>query len=215
MAKYPIYLDLKNTQAVVIGAGSVAARKVKTLLKAGARVKVITKEVKSDFEESCKGLDIKILKTEYSASHLADAFLVIAATDDHELNTRIYNDCQTLKILCNVVDVPQLCNFYVPSVIQQGDLQVAISTNGKCPAYAAHLKRKFQKLISADHARFLDCLDDIRKQIISSGIPSADRKALLIRLADDESFETFLKKGSDVWKQNAIKLLSAKKTKSG
>ena len=154
MAKYPIYLDLSNAQAVVIGAGSVAARKVKTLIRAGAKVRVITKEIEQAFEELCKGLDIEILITEYAKSHLSDAFLVIAATDNSELNTQIYNDCQDLKILCNVVDVPHLCNFYVPSVIRQGDLQIAISTNGKCPAYAAHLRRKFEQLITEDHARF-------------------------------------------------------------
>lgn len=211
MAKYPIYLDLTGTQAVVVGAGSVAARKVKTLLRAGANVRVVTKTVEKDFEESCKGLDIELLKTEYSSSHLADAFLVIAATDNNELNTQIYNDCQGLKILCNVVDVPELCNFYVPSIVQQGDLQLAISTNGKCPAYAAHLRRKFQELITVDHARFLDSLDGMRQEIIASGISLEDRKTLLVRLADDESFETFLTKGPDVWKQMALEMLSAEK----
>jgi precorrin-2 dehydrogenase/sirohydrochlorin ferrochelatase len=213
MAKYPIYLDLTDTVAVVVGAGSVAARKVKTLLGAGARVRVITRTIEKDFEESCKGLDIEILMSEYSKSHLADAFLVIAATDDHSLNTQVYNDCKALKILCNVVDVPELCNFYVPSIIRQGDLQVAISTNGKCPAYAAHLKRMFQKLITEDHARFLDCLDFIRKGIIASGIPITDRKTLLVRLSDDASFELFLKQGPDIWKKMALDLLSANRNK--
>jgi len=211
MAKYPIYLDLTGTQAVVVGAGSVAARKVKTLLRAGANVRVVTKTVEKDFEESCQGLDIELLKTEYSSSHLADAFLVIAATNDNKLNTRIYNECQDLKILCNVVDVPDLCNFYVPSVLRQGDLQIAISTNGKCPAYAAHLRRTLEKLITEDHARFLDGLDDIRKEIIASGIPLADRKTLLIKLANDDSFEMFLKEGPHIWKQKSLKMLSAKR----
>lgn len=214
MAKYPIYLDLTGTQAVVVGAGSVGARKVKTLLRAGANVRVLTKTIEKDFEESCKDLDIEILKSEYSSSCLTDAFLVIAATDDNELNTRIYNDCQGLKILCNVVDVPDLCNFYVPSIVRQGDLQIAISTNGKCPAYAAHLRRKFQELITEDHARFLNSLDDIRKTIIASGIPLEDRKTLLVKLADDESFEMFLGKGQDAWKQTAMEMLSAKQNES-
>lgn len=213
MAKYPIYLDLTNAQAVVVGAGSVAARKVKTLLQAGATVKVVTKAVEKDFDEICKGLTIEIVISDYERSHLKEAFLVIAATDDPELNTRIYNDCQSLKILCNVVDVPHLCNFYVPSVIRQGDLQIAISTNGKCPAYAAHLRRKFEKLITEDHAAFLDCLDDIRKEIIATEIPLADRKTLLVKLANDDSFEMFLKEGPQVWKQTSLKMLSAKRNK--
>jgi len=210
MAKYPIYLELMGVQTVVIGAGSVAARKVKTLLEAGANVRVVTKEVEKDFSRACEGLNIEIIISEYSRSFLDDAFLVIAATDDPELNTRIYNDCQDLKILCNVVDVPPLCNFYVPSIVRQGDLQIAISTNGKCPAYAAHLRRTFEKLITEDHGRFLECLDDIRKEIISSGISLENRKALLVRLADDVSFDAFLSKGPQAWKENAMEMLSAK-----
>jgi precorrin-2 dehydrogenase/sirohydrochlorin ferrochelatase len=214
MVKYPIYLDLTNTRAVVVGAGSVAARKVKTLLQAGAAVKVVTLAVEKDFDDICKGLDIEIVISDYQRSHLKEAFLVIAATDDPELNTRIYNDCQSLKILCNVVDVPHLCNFYVPSVIRRGDLQIAIGTNGKCPAYAAHLKRTLEKLITENHARFLDCLDEIRQKIITTGLSLDDRKALLVQLADDASFEVFVEKGPEIWKQQANQLLSEKLTQA-
>lgn len=210
MAKYPIYLDLTGVRAVVIGAGSVASRKVKSLLEAGAKVRVVTKTVEKDFEKFCRGFDIEILQTAYSKAHLADAFLVIAATDDETLNTQVYHDCQDLKILCNVVDVPALCNFYVPSVIRRGDLQIAVSTNGKCPAYAAHLRRTFQQLITEDHAAFLDALEEIRKTIISSGIPLEDRKTLLVGLADDESFRSFLDNGPAVWKQAALDMLTAR-----
>lgn len=210
MSKYPIYLDLTNAQAVVIGAGSVAARKVKTLLQAGANVKVVTKAVESDFQEICQGLPIEVVISDYSQSHLEDAFLVIAATDDHDLNTRIYNDCQSMKILCNVVDVPHLCNFYVPSIVRRGDLQIAISTNGKCPAYAAHLRRTFEKLITDDHARFLDCLDEIRQEIISTDLSLEERKTLLVRLAEDASFGAFLQQGPQAWKEQAKEMLSEK-----
>ena len=212
MAKYPIYLDLTGVRAVVIGAGSVAARKIKKLLEAGARVRVVTKTIEKDFDEYCQGFDIEILQTAYSKTHLADAFLVIAATDDEKLNTQVYHDCQDLKILCNVVDVPPLCNFYVPSVIRRGDLQIAISTNGKCPAYAAQLRRTFQKLITDDHAAFLDGLEEIRQVIISSGIPLEDRKTLLVGLADDESFRSFLDNGPAAWKQAALDMLATRQT---
>lgn len=207
MAKYPIYLDLTNVQAVVVGAGSVAARKVKTLLHAGAAVKVVTKAVKEDFNEVCKGLAIEIVISDYERSHLKDAFLVIAATDNPELNTRVYNDCQSLKILCNVVDVPHLCNFYVPSVIRKGDIQIAISTNGKCPAYAAHLRRKFEKLLTEDHGNFLDLLDEARQWIIRQ-VPKPERKELLSKLSMDDSFDYFLEKGASAWKSMAQQLIA-------
>ena len=100
------------------------------------------------------------------------------------------------------MDVPHLCNFYVPAVIRQGDLQIAISTNGKCPAYAAHLRRKFQELITEEHGQFLDCLDEARQWVIQQ-VPADKRKEVLSKLADDASFQLFLEKGVDDWKSMA------------
>ena len=207
MAKYPIYLELEDAQAVVIGAGSVAARKAKTLVATGANVKVIARNIEPAFQELCEGLPIEIIQGDYSKEHLHDAFLVIAATNDNTLNTQIFEDCQALKILCNVVDVPPLCNFYVPAVIQRGDLQVAISTNGRCPAYAGHLRRKFQELITEDHGRFLMVLDYARQLVIQQ-IPPAQRKGLLSQLAEDVSYQYFLDNGNDAWKLMAKKLIA-------
>ena len=207
MSKYPIYLELQTKQAVLIGAGSVAARKASALVAAGANVRVVAQTVEPVFEESCKELPIEIIRDSYSKKYIQDAFLVIAATNDNTLNTEIYGHCQASGILCNVVDVPHLCNFYVPAVVQQGDLQVAISTNGKCPAYAAHLKRKLRELITEEHGKFLDLLDDARQLIIRQ-IPPAKRKELLSKLVEDKSFQFFLKNGPDAWKQMAQKLIT-------
>ena len=204
MPKYPIYLELEDTHAVVIGAGSVAARKAKTLVATGANVKVVARTIEPVFKELCEGLPIEIIQGDYSKEHLQDAFLVIAATNDNTLNTQIFDDCQALKTLCNVVDVPPLCNFYVPAVIQRGDLQIAISTNGKCPAYAGHLRRKFQELITEDHGRFLKVLDYARQLVIQQIAP-AKRKGLLSKLADDDSYQYFLDNGDDAWKLMAQK----------
>ena len=206
MSKYPIYLELQDKQAVVVGAGSVAARKAKTLVATGANVKVVARTFEPAFQELCEGLPLEMVQDDYSKEHLHDAFLVIAATNDNDLNTQIFEDCQELKALCNVVDVPPLCNFYVPAVIQRGDLQIAISTNGKCPAYAGHLRRKFQELISDDHGRFLDALDWARQAVIKNILPQK-RKALLSKLADDDSYQLFLENGIEDWKLMAEKLI--------
>jgi precorrin-2 dehydrogenase/sirohydrochlorin ferrochelatase len=206
MPKYPIYLELKDKQAVVIGAGSVAARKTKTLVATGAAVRVVAKNIEPVFEEICQGLDIELIQDSYRRSYIEDAFLAVAATNNNQLNTEIFEDCQALKVLCNVVDVPHLCNFYVPAVIRQGDLQIAISTNGKCPAYAGHLRRKFQTLITEENGKFLDLLDEVRQQITSQ-VPAEKRKELLSKLADDQSFQLFLDQGQADWKSMAQKLI--------
>lgn len=206
MPKYPIYLELQDKQAVVIGAGSVAARKAKTLVATGARVTVIARTIEPVFHEICGDLPLETIQAEYSKDCLQHAFLVIAATDDNALNQTIFQDCQQLKILCNVVDVPHLCNFYVPAVVKRGDLHLAISTNGKCPAYAGYLRRKFQALITEDHGRFLDLLDEARQSIINT-IPAAKRKDLLSQLANDASYQFFLDNGSEAWRQMAQKTM--------
>ena len=207
MPKYPIYLELQDKQAVVIGAGSVAARKTKTLVSTGANVRVVAQNIEPAFKELCEGLPITITQGHYSKEHIQDAFLVIAATDDNALNTEIFEDCQKLKTLCNVVDVPHLCNFYVPAVINRGDLQLAISTNGKCPAYAGRLRRKFQELITEDHGRFLELLDSARQSVIDK-IQAHKRKEVLARLSDDDSYQLFLEKGPADWKAMSEKLIS-------
>ena len=211
MSKYPIYLELQDKKAVVIGAGAVAARKAKTLCATGSNVTVVARKIEPTFQEVCQGLPIEIIQADYSKRYIQDAFLVIAATDDNALNTQIFEDCQQLRVLCNVVDVPNLCNFYVPAVIKCGDLQLAISTNGKCPAYAGHLRRKFQKLVTENHGRFLDALEEARQSVINQ-VPPEKRKDLLSKLADDDSYHSFLDNGIDAWKSKAEKLIAEYQT---
>jgi precorrin-2 dehydrogenase/sirohydrochlorin ferrochelatase len=203
MAKYPINLDLTEKRVVVIGAGPVAARKVISLCDAGADILVIAKKIHPEFDQLCKGLPISILKEPYNHDHLENATLTIAATSDNELNKQIYADCKTRNILCNVVDVPPLCDFYVPALINCGALQIAIGTDGKCPAYAAQIRRKLEKLFTEDHADFLDALDTQRKIIVAGAIPPKNRKAALKKLAADESFDLFTKKDPQAWNQYA------------
>ena len=207
MAKYPINLDLTEKRVVVIGAGSVAARKVISLCDAGADILVIAKKIHPEFDQLCKDLPIAILREPYNPNHLENATLTIAATSDNELNKHIYADCKTRNILCNVVDVPTLCDFYVPAVINRGSLQIAIGTDGKCPAYAAQIRRKLEKLFTADHANFLDALDTQRKIIVAGAIPQKNRKPALKKLAADESFDIFKKEGPQVWQQYAEKTI--------
>lgn len=209
MAKYPIYLDLAGRKTLVIGAGSVASRKVLSLCQAGAKVLVVAKRIDETFEVTCKDLEIEVITGAYSKQHLKDAVLAIAATNDTELNTQIYNDCREMNVLCNVVDVPDLCDFYVPAVLQRGDLQIAIGTNGKSPAYAGHLKRNLEELFTRDHGRFLDELEIIRQYVIENVEPQM-RKPILAELVNDESFELFLKKGAELWQKNAKKTIDLK-----
>jgi len=207
MAKYPIFLELGSRRVVVIGGGAVAVRKVQALLTAGARVVVVAERIDDMMTALCRGTDAELIKSKYSKNYLAGALLAIAATNNHELNKQIYKDCQELEVLCNVVDVPELCDFFVPAVVKRGNLQIAIGTEGQCPAYAGHTRKKLEAIFTEQHGEFLDELETLRKKIIQNVPDPADRKTALGQLADDESFEYFVENGSAQWHAFADELI--------
>lgn len=209
MAKYPIYLDLEGRRVVVIGAGNVAARKVQSLIPTGARIVVVAEHATTVFQDACEGANIEVVISSYSKDYLAGAVLAIAATNDTALNNRIYKDCQQLEVLCNVVDVPQLCDFYVPALVERGSLQITVGTDGKCPAYSGHLRRKLEEMFTDRHGLFLEELDKIRKHIIATVDDGAQRKAILGQLVKDESFDYFIKNGPQAWQESAMETINS------
>jgi len=208
MAKYPIFLELCGRRTVVIGGGAVAVRKAQALLAASARVVVVSKHTDDALTALCQSTNAELIKSRYSKDYIAEAVLVIAATNKPELNRRIYKDCQELEILCNVVDSPELCDFLVPAVVKRGDLQIAVGTEGHCPAYAGHLRKKLEQIFTNKHGEFLAELEMLRKRIIKDVPNHADRKALLGQLVDDKSFEYFIQNGSAQWQGYADRLIS-------
>lgn len=200
MAKYPIYLEISGKKVVVIGAGSVAAGKVKSLCDAGANVTVISRSVTPDFTAMCTDLDFALIEGEYSREYLSSAVMVIAATDDTRLNTAVYSDCNRLGILCNVVDVPELCDFYVPAVVRRGPLQIAIGTDGSSPVFAAKVRERLEGIFTEDHGRFVTSLGDLRGRLLDE-VPDYDKRKQIFRLlSSDESFDHFVKHGIDSWR---------------
>lgn len=207
MAKYPIFLELGSRRVVVIGGGAVAVRKVQALLNAGARVVMVAERIDDILTALCQGMDAKLIKSKYSKNYLAGALLAIAATNNNDLNKQIYKDCQELEVLCNVVDVPELCDFFVPAVVKRGDLQIAIGTEGRCPAYAGHTRKKLEAIFTEQHGEFLAELEKLRKKVINEVSDPADRKIVLGQLADDESFEYFAENGPAQWQAFAAKMI--------
>jgi precorrin-2 dehydrogenase/sirohydrochlorin ferrochelatase len=112
-----------------------------------------------------------------------------------------------LEVLCNVVDEPELCDFFVPAVVKRGDLQIAIGTEGHCPAYAGHIRKKLEKIFTEEHGQFLAELEALRKQIITDVAEPTERKAMLGELADDKSFEYFVANGPAQWRTFAEELI--------
>ena len=207
MAKYPIFLELGSRRVVVIGGGTVAVRKVQALLAAGARVVVVAERIDDMLTALCRGMDAELIMSKYSKNYLAGALLAIAATNNNDLNKQIYKDCQELEVLCNVVDVPEFCDFFVPAVVKRGDLQIAIGTEGRCPAYAGHIRKKLEAIFTEQHGEFLAELEKLRKKVIQEVPDPSDRKTVLGQLADDESFEYFAENGPAKWQTFADKMI--------
>jgi len=214
MSKYPIFLELSGRRAVVIGAGAVAARKAQGLLQAGARLTVVAEQSADAVLTLCRNANAELIKSKYSKDFLVGATLVIAATNNRQLNEQIYKDCQELEILCNAVDQPDLCDFFVPAVVKRGDLQIAIGTEGSCPAYSGHMRKKLAQIFTEQHGQFLTLLQAVRKDVIECITSGPDRKTLLGRLVDDESFEYFRQNGPDAWRSRAEKIIKEYKTTS-
>jgi precorrin-2 dehydrogenase/sirohydrochlorin ferrochelatase len=187
----------------------VAVRKAGPLLEAGARLVVVAHKPSDAITDLCTHHDAELIRDRYSKQYLAQAALVIAATDDLKVNEQVYQDCQELEILCNVVDDPQRCDFFVPAVVKRGDLQIAIGTEGYCPAYAGHLRKKLEAELTEEHGQFLVELERVRREVIEQVPASADRKALMGKLVDDESFEYFRANGPAAWRERAQALVTA------
>ena len=208
MAKYPVFLELVGRRVVVIGGGAVAARKAQTILAAGARLVVVADQIDDVLAALCQHTEAELIRSRYSSHYLTGALLAIAATNNRNLNKKIYADCQQLQILCNVADEPELCDFFVPAVVKKGALQIAIGTDGDCPAYAGHIRKKLEQIFTEQHGRFLAELQTLRNRIINELQKPADRKILLGKLVDDESFEYFVEKGPTAWRSRSEKIIT-------
>ena len=207
MAKYPLFLDLKNRPVLVVGGGSVAVQKAKALLDAGAQVTVVAKELCACMEALCQQQDIPTHITAYKTDLLGDAILCIAATNDRQVNESVFHDCRERRILCNVVDVPDLCDFYVPALVKRGALQIAIGTEGYSPAYAGQLRRQLETQFTDTHGEFVNHLRQ-QRQVVIKEVEEAKRKDVLIKMAQEESFKIFAEQGPQAWQNFAKQLIA-------
>ncbi len=182
MRYYPVNLDIQNRKCLVVGGGSVGTRKVMTLLDCGAIVTVVSPDVTEQLSELANNGKIELIKRDYRSSDLDGMFLVIGATDNEELNSRIHSDSEKLNKLCNIADRPNVCNFILPSVVSRGDLVIAISTSGKSPAFAKKLRKDLEKEFGMEYAEFLKLMGAIRKKLLAEAHAPEAHKPLFEQL---------------------------------
>ena len=173
---YPIYLDIENRDVVIIGGGSVCARKAETMMKYGARVTIVSPEFTAEIEQWAADGKLTIRRKQYEESDLTGATIVIASTDNQVVNEKIAADCRRRRIPVNVVDVTPLCEFIVPAIIEKGSIQIAVSTGGKSPALARTLKEDLQRLVGPEYAEVNDVLGTLREDAKRVLPTDVDRK---------------------------------------
>jgi len=189
MKYYPVHLDIKNRNCLVVGGGAVGTRKVNTLLACGARVTVVSPDPAQPLKKMAAEGSITLKERAYRTIDLKDMFLVIGATDDEMLNRQISEEAEQIGILCNIADRPEACNFILPSVVQRGDLVITISTSGQSPALAKRLRRKLEAQFGEEYADFLLLMGAIRKKLLRQAHEPEAHKALFNQLIDSDLIE--------------------------
>lgn len=183
---YPVFLSLRHRLAVVVGGGSVAERKVRTLLRYSPDVLVIAPELTSGMQELEDACEITIERRGYVRGDLQNAAIVICATDDEEVNRAVHAEAEERGALVNVVDVPELCNFIVPSVIHRGPFQIAISTAGAAPAVAKRVRRKLQAEFGPEWEPYVVLLGQLRQVVMQRVEDPDERKRIFEAVADTD-----------------------------
>jgi precorrin-2 dehydrogenase / sirohydrochlorin ferrochelatase len=165
---YPVFLKLENLHTVLVGGGNVGLEKLTALLKNSPEAKVT---IVADYIcEEIAGMtlnnpNIKILMRKFFISDLESADLLILATDDRELHVRIKAEARKRRILTNVADTPDLCDFYLGSVVQKGDLKIGISTNGKSPTFAKRFREYLEEFLPDNLQELVDNLHAFRDNL--------------------------------------------------
>jgi precorrin-2 dehydrogenase/sirohydrochlorin ferrochelatase len=165
-----------------VGGGGVATRKVDTLLKCGATVTVVSLEASPDLQNLADTQRITLKIRAYKVDDLAGQFLVIGATNDEALNRRISTDAEERNLLCNIADRPSVCNFILPSIIQRGDLVLAISTSGKSPAFAKKLRQDLEDQFGDAYAVLLELMGAIRARLLKQAHAPEEHKPLFNKI---------------------------------
>ncbi len=179
MRLYPLALKVAGRRCVVIGGGRVAGRKTASLLDCGAHVVVVSPEFTAELEALAKRGTIDAARREFEPSDLENALIAIAATDDTDVNEAVVAAGRAHGVLVNVVDIPDLCDFYVPASVTRGDLQIAIGTGGACPALAKHLRKELSDQFGPEYESFLRLAERLRLALLERVPEPAKRKEVL------------------------------------
>jgi len=162
---YPIMVDLEGQKVVVVGGGDVALRKVKTLIHYGADVIIVSPEVCAELQDLIDQHQCTWIPRRYTSTDIEGAVLVFSCTDKEDVNAQVARDAISNQRFVNVVDDPEKCSFIVPSIMQRGDLTIAVSTGGSSPMVASQIRAEIEALYGEEMATYLRLLKKWRNKV--------------------------------------------------
>jgi precorrin-2 dehydrogenase/sirohydrochlorin ferrochelatase len=184
MRYYPVFLNLRGANCLVVGGGAVAQRKVEMLLQAGADVTVISPQLTSGLRRLVTRRRVTHRPRLYRKGDLNNYSLIYAATDDSRVNRGVASEGKRSKVLVNVVDRPRLSNFIAPAIVKRGDLIVAISTGGASPALAKKIRLDLDQLFGKEYHEALQLLAAVRRRLAKRPLPVFQRQRIFNRIVN-------------------------------
>jgi precorrin-2 dehydrogenase len=189
MRFYPAYLDLRDRPCLVIGGGSVAERKALSLLEAGADVTVVSPALTSKLQELTASGKITHRQKNFEEQDLSGEFLVIAATNSLEVNTIAARSCKKRHILVNVAAPPEEGTFIVPSMVERGELLIAVATGGASPALSKKIRNELERLYGQEYELFLRKLSAVRARVLEEVPEEQERGRIFQAIVDSDAVE--------------------------
>src|SRR6201996_2887842 len=188
---FPMFLKLEGRRCLVVGAGTVAEGKIGGLIAADANVRVIAPEATEQVQTWAGEGKIDWERRSFQPSDLEGIFLVVASTSSTPLHEEIFAEAQKRAVLCNIVDVPHLCDFFYPAVVRRGSLQIAISTAGESPALSQRLRKELEKQFGPEYEAWVAAIGEARAELSTRNLSAEDRKEILHELASRDFYERF------------------------
>ena len=186
---FPMFMKLAGKQCLIVGAGKVGEPKIAGLLDTGALIQVVAIEASHKVREWADTGKIALEVRPFVPEDLDGKFLAVIATASNALNQSIYREAERRGVLCNVVDVPEYCDFFYPAVVHRGDLQIAISTAGQSPSLAQKLRQQLERQFGPEYETWVEQLGETRRLIRASDLDKERKLELLHSLASREAFE--------------------------
>ena len=191
---FPIFLKLVNRRCLAVGAGKIAEPRIEALLNAKANVLVVAPKVTSSVQQWTEEKKLVWEERPFELSDLDGVGLVVCATSSAATNRAVYEEAQNRRVLCNVADEPELSDFYFPTVMRRGALQIAVSTAGNSPALEQRLCEELQRQYGPEYESWLEWLGKARASIFADPLSPRRRRTLLRKLASERGLEEFLRR---------------------